>query len=92
MLDAVLGGKAKEGKCYNHPDPDWFHIPGNGDNLKYQKDFCKGCKILDECLDYAIRNDVSGVWGGTTTRERRMIRRSKGIRAIPMSLREDRYG
>ena len=69
MLDIVLGDKAKEAKCYNHPDPDWFFIPSN--NLYAQKKFCIGCKIIDECLDYAIRNDVSGVWGGTTTRERK---------------------
>jgi hypothetical protein len=88
MLDIILGDKATEGKCYNHPDPDWFHIPGTGDNLKAQKEFCDGCKIFNECLDYAVRNDVSGVWGGTTTRERKMIRRSMGLKVIPISLRE----
>jgi hypothetical protein len=86
MLDIVLGDKAKEAKCYNHPDPDWFFIPSN--NLYAQKKFCIGCKIIDECLDYAIRNDVSGVWGGTTTRERKMIRRSMGLKVVPISLRE----
>ncbi len=29
--------------------------------------------FITECLDYAVRNDVSGVWGGTTTRERMMM-------------------
>ncbi len=43
-------------------------------------------------LDYAIRNDVSGVWGGTTTRERMMMRRSMGIKVIPISLREVHVG
>lgn len=92
MLDVVLGEKAKQAKCYNHPDPDWFHIPGNNVVNKHQKQFCNGCKIITECLDYALRNDVSGVWGGTTTGERRMMRRSMGIRAIPISLREVNSG
>jgi hypothetical protein len=91
MLDIVLGSKAKEGKCYNHPDPDWFHIPGSGDNLKYQKKFCEDCKIIKECLSYAVKHDVSGVWGGTTTRERQMMRSKMGLRVIPISLREARY-
>ncbi len=65
MLDVILGEKARDAKCFNHPDPDWFHIPGTGANLKEQKKFCQDCKIITECLDYAVRNDVSGVWGGT---------------------------
>jgi hypothetical protein len=88
MLDIILGDKATEGKCYNHPDPDWFHIPGNSIVNKAQKEFCQGCKIITECLDYAMRNDVSGVWGGTTAGERQTIRRSMGIKVIPISLRE----
>ena len=92
MLDVILGEKATEAKCFNHPDPDWFHIPGTGANLKEQKKFCQDCKIITECLDYAIRNDVSGVWGGTTTRERMMMRRKMGIKVIPISLREVHVG
>ncbi len=92
MLDIILGEKATEGKCYNHPDPDWFHIPGNSIVNKAQKEFCQDCKIITECLDYAVRNDVSGVWGGTTTRERMMMRRSMGIKVIPISLREVHVG
>ena len=88
MLDIILGEKAKEGKCYNHPDPDWFHIPGNNVVNRAQKRFCNDCKIITECLDYALRNDVSGVWGGTTTGEREVMRKKMGIKVIPISLRE----
>jgi hypothetical protein len=35
-----------------------------------------------------MRNDVSGVWGGTTAGERETIRRKMGIKVIPISLRE----
>lgn len=90
MLDIVLGDKAKEAKCYNHPDPDWFFIPSN--NLYAQKKFCIGCKIIDECLDYAIRNDVSGVWGGTTKQDRERRRKKLGLKPIPISIREAGIG
>jgi hypothetical protein len=90
MLDIVLGDKAKEAKCYNHPDPDWFFIPSN--NLYAQKKFCIGCKIIDECLDYAIRNDVSGVWGGTTKQDRERTRKKLGLKPIPISIREAGIG
>lgn len=92
MLDVILGEKARDAKCFNHPDPDWFHIPGNTIVNKAQKEFCQDCKIITECLDYAVRNDVSGVWGGTTTRERMMMRRTMGIKVIPISLREVHVG
>ena len=40
---------------------------------------CSGCKFLEPCLSYAVTNDVVGVWGATTERERSQIRREKGI-------------
>lgn len=86
MLDSILGEKAKQGKCYNHPDPDWFHIPGSGSNLNEQKKFCEGCIIKSDCFNYALRHDVTGVWGGTTTRERQVMRSKMGLRVIPISL------
>lgn len=86
MLDSILGEKAKQGKCYNHPDPDWFHIPGSGTNLNEQKKFCEGCKIKSDCFNYALHHDVTGVWGGTTTRERQVMRSKMGLRVIPISL------
>lgn len=37
---------------------------------------CAGCVVRDECLDYAMSDiELVGVWGGTTTEERRQLRR-----------------
>jgi WhiB family redox-sensing transcriptional regulator len=37
---------------------------------------CATCVVRDECLDYAMSDiEIVGVWGGTTTEERRRIRR-----------------
>lgn len=33
---------------------------------------CKKCTVREECLDYAIENEMDyGVWGGLTERQRR---------------------
>ena len=40
------------------------------------KQVCRGCPIREKCLDYAIRNDMQGVWGGTTESDRDLMRRS----------------
>lgn len=35
------------------------------------KNICRGCKVLSNCLAYAIKHDEKGIWGGTTENERR---------------------
>ena len=42
---------------------------------------CGSCPEKAACLDYALRVQVVGVWGGTTARERRSLRVAQGIRA-----------
>jgi WhiB family redox-sensing transcriptional regulator len=38
---------------------------------------CAACFVRDECLDYAMSDiEIVGVWGGTTTEERRRLRRN----------------
>lgn len=37
---------------------------------------CSTCPVLDECLDYALEaGETYGVWGGTTEKQRRRLRR-----------------
>jgi WhiB family redox-sensing transcriptional regulator len=37
---------------------------------------CGRCLVREDCLAFAIEHeDVTGIWGGTTERERREIRR-----------------
>ncbi len=44
------------------------------------KRVCAGCPVRAECLDHAIVNgETRGIWGGTSERERRVIRRRKPI-------------
>lgn len=42
--------------------------------VKQAKAICAICPVKQECLDYALRNEeVYGIWGGKTTRERAKI-------------------
>ncbi len=37
---------------------------------------CGACEVTEECLSYALEsNQVSGIWGGTTEKQRRSLRR-----------------
>lgn len=40
---------------------------------------CAHCPVKDDCLREAIERDEWGVWGGTTTAERRLL--ARGVRA-----------
>ena len=41
---------------------------------------CGSCEFSAPCLDYALKNDVQGLWAGTTEPDRKAIRRKKGIK------------
>jgi hypothetical protein len=36
---------------------------------------CDSCPVEKECLSYAVRNDLEGIWGGTSWMQRVQIRR-----------------
>lgn len=38
---------------------------------------CGVCEVSGECLEFALRFNENGVWGGTSARERRAIRKER---------------
>ena len=62
-------------------DPElWF--PEKGGSTREAKQLCARCPVHPECLAYAIAHrERHGVWGGTTERERRRMRRAPGTPA-----------
>lgn len=57
-------------------DPDlWF--PEKGGSAREPKRICQDCPVRAQCLEYALETDQRfGVWGGTSERERRKIKRA----------------
>ena len=42
------------------------------------RELCETCPVRPECLEFALANEsLTGLWGGTTDAERRMIRRRR---------------
>lgn len=55
--------------------PDHFH-PDRGESTHEAKAICSTCPVRVECLDWALTTHQKfGIWGGTSERERRRIRR-----------------
>lgn len=58
-------------------DPDYFH-PRRGQPTEPAKLICSQCPVRDDCLEFALAKFLKvGVWGGTSERERRLIRRER---------------
>lgn len=48
---------------------------------------CSDCPVIADCLQFAIVENAIGVWGGTTTQERRILL-SRGIHDRDMTIKK----
>jgi predicted Fe-S protein YdhL (DUF1289 family) len=48
-------------------------FPGRGESAAPAKAVCRRCPVRSPCLEFALEHDVSGVWGGTSERQRRQL-------------------
>lgn len=72
-LDLTWQGRAN---CIG-VDPDIF-FPERGASTKEAKSICAACIVRTDCLEYALENSEKfGIWGGTSERERRRLRRQR---------------
>lgn len=65
-------------------DPEiYFPDKGNAGQglaeIKMAKRICNSCPYKIECLSWAVANDEIGIWGGTTQKERRVLRRQRRL-------------
>jgi WhiB family redox-sensing transcriptional regulator len=63
-------------------DPELFYAEG-GAAVAKAKALCADCPVRQRCLEWAVRREEFGVWGGTTARERAALRRQRGVRLVP---------
>ena len=60
-------------------DPElWFPIGETGPAVaqaEEAKAVCAGCPVVEQCLTWALDNDVQGIWGGLDEKERRALKR-----------------
>lgn len=63
-------------QCVRFPDVDFFNT-GSPSNVVRCKIICDTCVVRNECLNFALRNwEDDGIWGGTTVKERKELRRA----------------
>lgn len=76
--------------CADYDPDQFFPTPKDGDSVGVLAAgaaiaACRRCPFIRACLAYAITHDVDGVWGGTTTRQRRRIQHEQQIRPVPLT-------
>ena len=72
-----------EAACQGHPIEWWFPAIGHATAPTTRKAhaICAECPVRTECLEHAVMTpEPHGIWGGTSERERRRLRRTWGIR------------
>lgn len=59
--------------------PNTF-FPHDGIGVEVAQEYCSGCPVKNECLEYALNNKQEhGIWGGASERERRRIQRRRRL-------------
>ena len=91
-----LGERAK---CTGLPPQTFF--PPNATDVRRAKSFCNGddpeypsvCPAREQCLAIGLQYKLAGVWGGTSERDRRRIRKKQKaaeLQAERLRLRKER--
>jgi WhiB family transcriptional regulator, redox-sensing transcriptional regulator len=63
-------------------DPEIF-FPERGGSSKAARAVCSNCDVRMQCLEYALNNkEQFGIWGGTSERERRRLRKERATRRL----------
>jgi WhiB family redox-sensing transcriptional regulator len=76
-LDMLLRDWSGSALCAQ-VDPELFS-PDQGANGAAAKRLCGRCLVVEPCREEAVATPgIEGVWGGTTTRERRKLRQAGG--------------
>ncbi len=73
--------------CTSRLDIDWFPegkvaSSESRRNLLAAKKMCTGCPVREPCLAVAVTDDLVGIWGGTTTSERKGMLTSRPLAPI----------
>jgi WhiB family redox-sensing transcriptional regulator len=64
--------------CSGYPNSLFFPSSDGADDkaVERAKAVCFVCPVIDDCLEYALQtNQRSGIWGGTSEKERKSLRR-----------------
>lgn len=76
----------RDGECKGKPTEWFFPTRGESNSRRYlrenvvkAKECCRKCSINHYCLEYSLRHEPFGVWGGYDEQTRAVMRAERGI-------------
>jgi len=66
---------------------DWFYPLTNESNEEAMA-ICDDCPVRQECLDYGVKHEEFGIWGGMTAKDRQRLRKQMQIELSEIKLEE----
>ena len=72
----------QRGNCVG--EPPYLFYSSNLNLVDKAREICQNCPVQIECLQYGIEHDEYGVWGGKTEGERRFLKLSAYVQAVPL--------
>lgn len=89
-LEQPLGFDAKLAACRGkdihlfYPNSENKHSAGGVHRFQMQAiQLCNSCQVKEPCLEYALKFEPLGIWGGTLEVEREFMRRERNISLPP---------
>lgn len=67
---------AEYAACKGMPAEIFFPDSGEMDKIRLALEICESCPVKQQCLNTNLHEEM-GVWGGTTARRRRQMRRQR---------------
>lgn len=83
MAKATDTSWMRKARCADEDAELFFKDVGQGSvlptaQIEQAKTICHRCDVREECLEYAMRNDIDhGIWGGLVPKERQRLRRKR---------------
>jgi WhiB family redox-sensing transcriptional regulator len=59
--------------------PERVEGGGNSTELRMAKAICSRCPHLNECLEWGLKRERYGIWGGLSESEREAVRKERKI-------------
>lgn len=67
---------------------DFFYPEAGDTSYSFARIICGGCTVKSKCLEWALKHEAHGMWGGTTPLERKKLRRKLKIKFEDILLKE----
>jgi len=93
QLSKPIDTPPRNGSCLGYDVSMWFPYfdkevatretyRNSQQNSARAKKICFSCPVQMDCLAYGLQNELWGIWGGYTERERKSLRRKFGIKLV----------